>query len=723
VTSHELAWLLSGLALLHRKPVDVHLLLKQFPPPLAADAFERACESVGFVAKPISIDRKRLAKLALPAVVCLTSPAAKTPAPSDAAPSPVSALLLAVDATQVLVAEAGESTPKSMALEEFSRRLQGTAWEVRLSNPVLVDPDQLAAGARQFGFSWFVPELLRHKRIWRDVLIASLVIQLLALGTPLFTQAIIDKVVVHRTESTLIALGVGIALFLVFTSVLSWVRQYLVLHTGNRVDAVLGSAVMEHIFKLPPLYFQHRPTGVVAARLQGVETIREFLASAAVMLILDLPFLLIFVAIMFFYSVKLTLIVLGILAVIVALSLLVAPLFQRRLNEQFLLGARNQAFVTEYVAGMETVKSLQLEPQLRERYRDYLASFLDASFRTRQLANTYSTYAQALEQLLTLLVLTIGAWIVMTSASFTIGMLVAFQMFASRVSQPMLKLVGLWQQFQQAKLSVERLGDVMNAPAEPYSVTPARLAAGKGAIEVQELSFRYAENLPFLFERFSLVVQPGSLIAIMGPSGAGKSTLAKLLQGFYAPSSGLIRIDGLDHRHLSANELRANFGVVPQETTLFSGTLLENLQLANPYASFEQIVAACQMAEIHATIEALPQGYQTAIGERGAGLSGGQKQRIAIARAILKGPKILIFDEATSSLDLATAESIARTVNQLKGRVTMVFITHALPRALQVDQIVRIGDKATTSAPSVDRPMERAATDVARTADKPEGVV
>jgi ATP-binding cassette, subfamily B, bacterial HlyB/CyaB len=372
---------------------------------------------------------------------------------------------------------------------------------------------------------------------------------------------------------------------------------------------------------------------------------------------------------------------------------------------------------------METVKSLQLEPQLRERYRDYLASFLDASFRTRQLANTYSTYAQALEQLLTLLVLTIGAWIVMTSASFTIGMLVAFQMFASRVSQPMLKLVGLWQQFQQAKLSVERLGDVMNAPAEPYSVTPARLAAGKGAIEVQELSFRYAENLPFLFERFSLVVQPGSLIAIMGPSGAGKSTLAKLLQGFYAPSSGLIRIDGLDQRHLSANELRANFGVVPQETTLFSGTLLENLQLANPYASFEQIVAACQMAEIHATIEALPQGYQTAIGERGAGLSGGQKQRIAIARAILKGPKILIFDEATSSLDLATAESIARTVNQLKGRATMVFITHALPRALQVDQIVRIGDKATTSAPSVDRPMERAATDVARTADKPEGVV
>jgi ATP-binding cassette, subfamily B, bacterial HlyB/CyaB len=706
LTPQNLAWLVSSLALLHRKPVDVQLLLKQFPPPLAAEALDRALESVGFQISRVKLMPKRLTNLALPAIVQLK--------PSNDSAEAVPSLLLAVDDATALIAEPGDTTPKSISTDALLDRATGAACEVRLATAAVVDPDQPAASSRRFGFGWFVPELLRHKRIWRDVLIASLVIQLLALGTPLFTQAIIDKVVVHRTESTLIALGVGMALFLIFTSVVSWIRQYLVLHTGNRVDAVLGSAVMEHIFKLPPLYFQHRPTGVIAARLQGVETIREFLASAAVMLILDLPFLLIFVAIMFFYNVTLTFVVLGILAVIVGLSLLVAPIFQKRLNEQFLLGARNQAFVTEYVAGMETVKSLQLEPQLRERYRDYLASFLEANFKTRQLGNTYSTYAQALEQLMTLLVLTIGAWIVMTTASFTIGMLVAFQMFASRVSQPMLKLVGLWQQFQQARLSVERLGDVMNAPTEPYSVQPARLAQGKGAIEIQDLSFRYAENLPFLFERFSLAIQPGSLVAIMGPSGAGKSTLAKLLQGFYAPSSGLIRIDGLDHRHLSANELRANFGVVPQETTLFSGTLFENLQLANPYATFEQVVAACQMAEIHSTIEALPQGYQTPIGERGAGLSGGQKQRIAIARAILKGPKVLIFDEATSSLDLTTAESIARTVNQLKGRVTIVFITHALPRALQVDQIIRIGDKPVAA--------ERSATDAARTNDKPEGV-
>ena len=501
--------------------------------------------------------------------------------------------------------------------------------------------------------------------------------------------------VVHRTQSTLIALAIGMAVFIVFTSALSWVRQYLVLHTGNRVDAVLGGQVFEHLFRLPVLYFQHRPTGVIAARLQGIETIREFVSSAAVTLMLDLPFLFIFVAVMFFYSVKLTLIVLGILLLIVGASLLVAPLFQRRLNEQFLRGAANQAFVTEYVAGLETVKSLQLESQINHRYRDMLAVFLKASFGTRQLANTYGTVANGLEQLMALLILAVGAWIVMTTASFTVGMLVAFQMFSSRLSQPMLRLVGLWQQFQQARLSVQRLGDIMNVPTEPYRLVRARARTGVGAIQIEGLSFRYGEQLPLLFDGFGLKMNPGQLVAVTGPSGAGKSTLAKLMQGFYQPSSGSIRIDGIDIRHLSANELRGHFGVVPQETTLFSGTILDNLKIANPFATFEQVVAACKMAEIHTAMEALPNGYQTEIGERGAGLSGGQRQRLAIARALLKGPKVLIFDEATSSLDPPTAEQLGRTINALKGRASILFIAHALPRTLQVDVSVRIGEKLT----------------------------
>jgi subfamily B ATP-binding cassette protein HlyB/CyaB len=456
--------------------------------------------------------------------------------------------------------------------------------------------------------------------------------------------------------------------------------------------------VFEHLFKLPPRYFEHRPTGVIAARLHGVETIREFVASAAVTLILDLPFLFIFVAIMFYYSVSLTLIVLGILAVIVALSLSLAPVFQRRLNEQFLLGARNQAFVTEYVAGLETVKSLQLEPHICERYHTYLASYLGAGFRMKQIANTYNVAANSLEQLMTLLILVIGAYIVMNGTEFTIGMLVAFQMFAGRLSQPMLRLVGLWQQFQQASLSVKRLGDIMNAPPEPYALKPARLARAQGRIHIERLGFRYHESRPFLYEGLSIDVAPGEIVALMGPSGCGKSTLAKLLQGFYLPSEGRILIDGNDIGHLSANELRSYFGVVPQETTLFSGTIYENLLMANRQAGLEQIVQACRMAEIHETIEKLPNGYMTEIGERGSGLSGGQKQRIAIARALLKRPKILIFDEATSNLDHPTAEQFAKTVNGLRGKATMLFITHALPATLKVDKVFRLSEAPAPAA-------------------------
>jgi subfamily B ATP-binding cassette protein HlyB/CyaB len=259
------------------------------------------------------------------------------------------------------------------------------------------------------------------------------------------------------------------------------------------------------------------------------------------------------------------------------------------------------------------------------------------------------------------------------------------------MSQPLLRLVGLWQEFQQSAIAVKRLGDIMNAPAEPYSIVPARDSAGQGAVEIGDLSFRYNDNLPYLYRHLSVVLRPGACVALMGPSGSGKSTLAKLLQGFYLPTEGQIKIDGHDIRHLSANELRSYFGVVPQETVLFSGTIYDNLIIANPNVTFEQMIQACRWAEIHDTIDRLPEGYQTQIGEHGAGLSGGQKQRLAIARALLKRPKILIFDEAASNLDRPTAEQFARTINQLKGKVTMLYITHQLPKGLEVDEVVTLG--------------------------------
>jgi subfamily B ATP-binding cassette protein HlyB/CyaB len=600
-------------------------------------------------------------------------------------------VLVRATADEFQTIEPGRAAPDPLTIDEFAARFDGVIVQFAAAGKPVADADTKAESPQPFGFRWFVPELLKHRRIWRDIVLASAAIQLLALATPLFTQVIIDKVVVHQTVNTLLVIGVALAVVMLFNAAMGWVRQYLVLHTGNRVDAVLGTRVFDHLLGLPVRYFEHRPTGTIVARVHGVETIREFVSGAAVTLLLDLPFLAIFLALMFWYSWQLTLIALAILALIVTISILVVPLVRARLNHQFLLGARNQAFLTEYIAGMDTVKSLQMEPQLRARYGDFLASYLVASFNTRQLSNSYSVVANALEQLMTLLILCAGAWIVMQNAGFTIGMLVAFQMFAGRLSQPVLRLVGLWQEFQQAAIAVKRLGDIMNMPSEPHTLVPGRTSTELVEVDVQDLAFRYGESLPYLYERLNVRLRPGACVALTGPSGSGKSTLARLMQGFYTPSEGRILVNRRDTRSLAANELRGHFGVVPQETVLFSGTIYDNLILANPHATFQQVIQACRMAEIHEVIERLPDGYQTAIGEHGVGLSGGQRQRLAIARALLKRPRVLIFDEATSNLDRDTAEQFGRTVNQLKGRVTMLFIAHQLPRGLQVDEVIRLG--------------------------------
>ncbi len=683
-TGESFVWLVGSLCQLNRLPFDPALLLQRFPAPHTREQFLEALHSLGFRA-----GQARLAKATFPCVAFLKG---DTPKP---------AIAVKADSRQLVYFEAGSQSPATCPLGELAR-FEPHVLLVRHEAAADTLLEDGAATARKFGWTWFWRELLRHSRIWRDVLLASLFIQLIGLATPLFTQVIIDKVVVHQTGSTLIAIALGLAMFMLFNAAMSWLRQYLVLHTGTRVDAVLGSQVFRHLLRLHLPYFERRPTGTLVARLQAVETIREFLAGAAVSLILDLPFLLLFVAMMFAYSWQLTLIALGILALICLISALVVPTLRARVNRQFLLGARNQAFVTEYVAGMETVKSLQMESRLESRYDGLLADYLAAGFATRQLSNTYNVIAHALEQAMTLALLCVGALLVMRNDGFTIGMLVAFQMFASRMSQPMLRLAGLWQEFQQASIAVRRLGDVMDAPAEPYALTPSRAADGKGEIRVSDLSFRYSPEHPFLFRNVNLTLKPGKLTVLTGHSGCGKSTLAKLLLGFYQPSDGAITIDTRDIRHLSANELRQYFGVVPQETCLFSGTIYENLIGANPNSTFDHVVQACEIAEIHEFIETLPKGYQTELGEHGVGLSGGQKQRLAIARAVLKRPRVLIFDEAASNLDSQTAERFAQTVNQLKGKVTILFIAHQLPRGLAIDEVFTLSAEKATQMRVID---------------------
>jgi subfamily B ATP-binding cassette protein HlyB/CyaB len=698
LASEHMLWLLGSLCTRYRIPFDAALMAQQFPPPHRRASFHQAAQALGLKTGVRTLTGFDWPKLPLPAIAFLRDETGNSDDASGAAESPATPILiLKSDGDSLLYFRPGSQAPETLAVDEATRRLEAELILVaRESSAADTGDDEIsgvAAATKPFGFRWFVPELLKHKRIWRDVLLASLVIQLVGLATPLFTQVIIDKVVVHQTQNTLVVLGAALAMFMLFTSVMSWLRQYLVLHTGNRIDAVLGSQVFRHLLHLPAPYFERRPTGTLVARLQGVETIREFVSGAAVSLVLDLPFLLIFLAVMFWYSWQLSLIVVGLLGLVAVMSLLMVPVFRERLNRQFMLGARNQAFLTEYIAGMDTVKSLQMEPDVNRKYGDLLAGYLAAGFSTRQVGNTYNVVANGLEQLMTLSILIVGALLVMRNDGFTIGMLVAFQMFAGRMSQPLLRLVGLWQEFQQANIAVKRLGDILDMPQEPHTLTPAREnTGGRGQIELIDLAFRYSEHHPWLYCNLGLTFKPGRLTVLMGPSGCGKSTLAKLLLGFYLPQEGQIRLDGRDIRHLAANELRASFGVVPQETVLFAGTLYDNLAMAQPHAGFEEVIAACKAAEIHELIDTLPDGYQTEIGERGVGLSGGQRQRIAIARALLKRPRVLIFDEAVSNLDQQTAEHFARTINTLKGQVTMIFITHQIPRGLHVDEVIALGE-------------------------------
>jgi ATP-binding cassette, subfamily B, bacterial HlyB/CyaB len=690
-------WSLEAISRELRLPFSRSLLLQRFPPPYDVAAVQSAARALGARTRfeQVSIGEMRAAAGAWFALLHTGEQEAQGARPRDreSGEPPEGAMLRLArverfESDRVILRENG-ADPFSLSLGQFDASYTGYALKTEPDAARNENALDIDAKPRRFGLAWFGRELLRYPGIWRDVLLASLFIQLIALLVPLLTQVVIDKVITHRTLNTLIVVAAALFFATAFSATLAWVRQYLVLHTGTRIDSILGAHVFEHLLRLPARYFEQRPTGVLVARLHAVETIRDFLAGAALTLLIDLPFMFLFAAIMYYYSPTLTAIAASILIALVAMSIAVTPLLRRRINRQFLSGARQQAFMTEYLAGIETVKSLQLEGRLQRRFGHLFADYLAAGFAARQLGNTFQTLAGALEQLLSLAILCVGAWLVLTTGDLTIGGLVAMQMFAGRLTGPMMRIVGLWQEFQQVHVCVRRLGDIMNVPPEPVVAAPARSTSGAGRLELSALGFRH-DGRPWLFRDLSLALEPGQCVALTGASGTGKSTLSRMLQGFYLPGAGRITIDGIDITHMAANELRCYFGIVPQESRLFSGSVLQNLLDANPGATFEDAVEACKAAQVHAAIEAMPHGYLSVVGEMGSGLSGGQKQRLAIARALLKRPRILIFDEATASLDAELAGALIDTINGLRGRVSILFIAHERPATLECDRVVRL---------------------------------
>ena len=544
--------------------------------------------------------------------------------------------------------------------------------------------------SRRFDITWFLGAIHKYRRLLGKVLVASFFLQMFALVSPLFFQVVIDKVLVHRSMSTLDVLIIGLVTIAIFETILGILRTYLFAHTTNRIDVELGARLFRHLVALPIAYFQARRVGDSVARVRELENIRNFLTSSALTLVIDLFFTFVFLAVMFVYSPLLTFIVLGAFPFYIAISAAATPLFRRRLDEKFARGAENQAFLVESVTGVETLKAMAVEPQMQRHWEEQLAGYVSASFRVLSLGNVASQSVQLVSKLVTAAVLFFGAKLVI-DGSLSVGELVAFNMLAGRVSSPVLRLAQIWQDFHQARLSVARLGDILNTPAEPtFNPGRAALPAIRGDIAFEHVTFRYRVDGPEVLHDVSFSVPAGQIVGIVGPSGSGKSTLAKLTQRLYVPESGRVLVDGVDLAMVDTAWLRRQLGVVLQENVLFNRSVRDNIALADPATTMERVIAAAQLAGAHEFILELPEGYDTIVGERGSSLSGGQKQRIAIARALITNPRILIFDEATSALDYESERIIQQHMQEIaKGR-TVFIIAHRLSTVRRSDRIITI---------------------------------
>ena len=544
--------------------------------------------------------------------------------------------------------------------------------------------------SRRFDISWFLGAIHKYRHVLGRVLVASFFLQLFALVSPLFFQVVIDKVLVHRSLSTLDVLVLGLVAISVFETVLGILRTYVFAHTTNRIDVELGARLFRHLLALPIAYFQARRVGDSVARVRELENIRNFLTSSALTLIIDLFFTFVFLAVMFIYSPFLTFVVLGSFPFYIGISALATPLFRRRLDEKFERGAENQAFLVESITGIETLKSMAVEPQMQRRWEEQLAGYVTASFRVLSLNNTASQLVQFINKLVIAGVLYYGAKLVIDGA-LTVGELVAFNILAGRVSAPVLRLAQIWQDFHQARLSVARLGDILNTVPEPtYNSGQTALPAIRGDVVFDHVTFRYRIDGPEVLHDVSFRVPAGQVIGIVGPSGSGKSTLAKLIQRLYVPESGRVIVDGIDLNVVDPAWLRRQVGVVLQENVLFNRSVRDNIALADPAMPIERIIAAAQLAGAHEFILELPNGYDTILGERGSSLSGGQRQRVAIARALVMNPRVLIFDEATSALDYESERIIQQNMALIaKGR-TVFIIAHRLSTVRRADRIMTI---------------------------------
>lgn len=670
-------------ASMHGVAADAAKLTHQFGTEFfSGDQILLAAKSMGMTAKNVSQDVSRLDKAPLPAIAqdregrfFILGRVNATPVETEPGTRASGAL---PGTTQVLIQRPGQA-PEVLTLAAFE-----AIWTGHLI--FFTSKASFAGDMAKFDFTWFIPAIVKHRKLLGEVLIISFILQLIGLITPLFFQVVMDKVLVNHAMQTLTVIAVGLIAANIFESLLTGIRTYVFAQTSSKIDVELGARLFKHLLNLPISYFHARRVGDSVARVRELESIRSFLTGNALSLILDIVFSFVFLAVMLWYSVQLTLIVVVSIPLYIALSLIFTPILRKQLDNKFNKTAENQSFLVETISGIDTVKSMAVEPRWQQKWENQLASYVAAGVATNNIAMVASGGVGLISKLVTAAIMWLGASLVIDN-KLTVGQLIAFNMLACQVSNPILRLAQLWNDFQQVAISMSRLGDILNAKTE-IEGEKTRIPRLEGTIEFDQVSFRYRPDTPDVLRAIALKINAGEVIGIVGRSGSGKSTLTKLVQRLYIPDRGRVLVDGQDIGIVDTTSLRHQIGVVLQENMLFNRSIRDNIALTNPALPIEAIVQAAKLAGAHEFICELPEGYDAKVGEHGTGLSGGQRQRIAIARALIGNPRVLIFDEATSALDYESERIVQDNMRQICAGRTVLIIAHRLSAVRDADRIV-----------------------------------
>ena len=628
-----------------------------------------AAESIGFTTRPVKASLNKLAEQSLPAIIHWEGKHY--------------IVVYEVTRDRVIVADPAIGQ-RTLTHAQFKAGWTGYT--------LLLQPTALLKDAKEASTPfWQFFELVKpHQLVLLEVLIASLLIQIFGLITPLFTQLLLDRVVVQRSNLTLTAVGLGLLIFGLFRVALTGLRQYLLDHTANRVDLALIVGFISHTFRLPLSFFESRYVGDIISRIQENRKIQRFLTGEALSIVLDLLTVFIYVGLMFWYSWKMALLTLVIVPPFVLLALIATPFLQRVSREIFSAYTEETGYLIQSLTGIRTVKSMAVEQTVRWHWEELFGKSVKKSFSGQVIGNTLQIFSSTIETVVTTALLWFGAWLVIQN-ELTIGQLVAFNMLLGTVIRPFQRLIMLWNDLQEVIIAVERINDVIDAEPEEDLQHQSRqfLPPIRGHIRFEQVTFRYhPESDVNTLENVSFEVQPGQMVALVGRSGSGKTTISKLVLGLYPPTEGKILIDGYDVTSLSLRSLRQQIGVVDQDTFLFGGTIRENITVGHPEATLEDVIEAAKQAGAHQFIKELPMGYETQIGEGGGMLSGGQRQRLAIARALLGNPRLLILDEATSSLDAESERIIQTNLNTILTDRTTLVIAHRLSTVRNADRIL-----------------------------------